>query len=69
MAIALDVADCKPVALNVNENTHPIPKDVAEDIIARIARLKGPIIALSLVSGVLFLSTLGAWIYQGYSSF
>ena len=39
------------------------------DIIARIARLKGPIIALSLVSGVLFLSTLGAWIYQGYSSF
>ena len=39
------------------------------DIIARISRLKGPIIALSLVSGVLFLSTLGAWIYQGYSSF
>jgi hypothetical protein len=39
------------------------------DIIARIARLKGPIIALSLVSGVLFLSTLGTWIYQGYSSF
>jgi hypothetical protein len=40
-----------------------------QDIIARISRLKGPIIALSLVSGVLFLSTLGAWIYQGYSSF
>jgi hypothetical protein len=39
------------------------------DIIARISRLKGPIIALSLVSGALFLSTLGAWIYQGYSSF
>ena len=39
------------------------------DIIARISRLKGPIIALSLISGVLFLSTLGAWIYQGYSSF
>ena len=26
-----------PVALNVNENTHPIPEDVAHDIIARIA--------------------------------
>jgi hypothetical protein len=40
-----------------------------QDIIARISRLKGPIIALSLVSGILFLSTLGIWIYQGYSSF
>ncbi|RXZ67551.1 histidinol-phosphate transaminase [Agromyces albus] len=26
-----------PVALNVNENTHPIPEDVAHDIIARVA--------------------------------
>jgi hypothetical protein len=40
-----------------------------QDIIARISRLRGPIIALSLVSGILFLSTLGVWIYQGYSSF
>jgi hypothetical protein len=38
-------------------------------IIARISRLNGPIIALSLVSGVLFLTTVGLWIYQGYSSF
>jgi hypothetical protein len=38
-------------------------------LIARISRLKGPIIALSLVSGVLFLTTIGFWIYQGYSSF
>ena len=38
-------------------------------IIARIARLNGPIIALSLVSGILFLTTIGVWIYQGYSSF
>jgi hypothetical protein len=38
-------------------------------IIARMSRLKGPIIALSLVSGVLFLTTVGVWIYQGYSSF
>ena len=27
-----------PVALNVNENTHPIPEDVAIDIVGRIAR-------------------------------
>jgi hypothetical protein len=38
-------------------------------IIARMSRLKGPIVALSLVSGILFLTTLGVWIYQGYSSF
>jgi hypothetical protein len=38
-------------------------------IIARIARLKGPIVALSLASAILFLTTLGVWVYQGYSSF
>jgi hypothetical protein len=38
-------------------------------IIGRISRLNGPIIALSLVSGILFLTTVGVWIYQGYSSF
>jgi hypothetical protein len=38
-------------------------------IIAQMARLKGPIIALSLASGILFLTTIGVWIYQGYSSF
>jgi len=26
-----------PVALNVNENTHPVPEDVAADIVARVA--------------------------------
>ncbi|WP_139417402.1 histidinol-phosphate transaminase [Agromyces laixinhei] len=26
-----------PVALNVNENSHPIPEDVAHDIVARVA--------------------------------
>jgi hypothetical protein len=38
-------------------------------IIAQMSRLQRPIIALSLVSGVLFLTTVGVWIYQGYSSF
>ena len=38
-------------------------------ILARISRLKVPIIALSVVSAVLFLTTVGVWIYQGYSSF
>lgn len=27
-----------PVALNVNENTHPVPEDVADDILGEIAR-------------------------------
>ncbi|MET1044597.1 MAG: histidinol-phosphate transaminase [Microbacteriaceae bacterium] len=27
-----------PIALNVNENTHPIPEDVAQDIVERIAQ-------------------------------
>jgi hypothetical protein len=37
--------------------------------LARMERLNGPIIALSLISGILFLTTVGVWIYQGYSSF
>jgi hypothetical protein len=43
--------------------------DEQQAIIARMTRLKGPIIALSVVSAVLLLTTLGVWIYQGYSSF
>jgi non-ribosomal peptide synthetase component F len=38
-------------------------------IIARMSQLNGPIIALSLASGILFLTTMGVWIYQGFSSF
>lgn len=30
-----------PVALNVNENTHPVPQDVAADIVARVAAAVG----------------------------
>ncbi|MFF1878767.1 histidinol-phosphate transaminase [Leifsonia sp. NPDC058230] len=30
-----------PVALNVNENTHPVPDDVAADIVARVAKAIG----------------------------
>ena len=30
-----------PVALNVNENTHPVPEDVAADIVARVAAAVG----------------------------
>lgn len=40
-----------------------------QSIIAQMSRLKGPIVTLSLVSGLLFLTTVGVWIYQGYSSF
>jgi hypothetical protein len=38
-------------------------------IIDQMSRLKGPIVTLSLISGLLFLTTVGVWIYQGYSSF
>jgi hypothetical protein len=43
--------------------------DEQQEIISRMARLNGPIIALSTLSAILFLSTVGVWIYQGYSSF
>jgi hypothetical protein len=38
-------------------------------IIARISRLTKPIIALSVVSGVLLLASVGVWIYQAFLSF
>lgn len=38
-------------------------------IIARISRLTKPIIALSVVSGVLLLASVGVWIYQAFKSF
>jgi len=38
-------------------------------IIARISRLTRPIIALSVVSGVLLLASVGVWIYQAFLSF
>jgi hypothetical protein len=37
--------------------------------ITRMSRLNGPVMALSLASSVLFLTTVGVWIYRGYSSF
>jgi hypothetical protein len=38
-------------------------------IIARISRLTRPIIALSVVSGVLLLASVAVWVYQGFKSF
>lgn len=38
-------------------------------IIARLSRLTKPIIALSVVSGVLLLASVGVWIYQAFLSF
>ncbi|MBD3753747.1 MAG: histidinol-phosphate transaminase, partial [Micrococcales bacterium] len=32
-----------PVALNVNENTHPVPREVADDILDAIGRALGEI--------------------------
>jgi hypothetical protein len=38
-------------------------------IIARMSRLTKPIIALSVLSGVLLLASAGVWLYSGFMSF
>jgi beta-lactamase regulating signal transducer with metallopeptidase domain len=38
-------------------------------IIAKISRLTGPIITLSVISGVLLLTSAGIWIYRGFKNF
>ena len=38
-------------------------------IIAKLTRLTGPIIALSVISGVLLLTSAGIWIYRGFKNF
>jgi hypothetical protein len=38
-------------------------------IIAQMSRLTKPIIALSVLSGVLLLASAGVWIYSGFMSF
>ena len=40
-----------------------------QEILTRMSGLKRSILALSVVSSVLFLSTVGVWIYRGFSSF
>ena len=38
-------------------------------IIAQMSRLTKPIIALSVLSGILLLASAGVWIYSGFMSF
>lgn len=38
-------------------------------LIAKISKLRGPIIGLSVVLGLLLLTSAGIWIYQGLKSF
>jgi hypothetical protein len=38
-------------------------------IIGKLSRLKGPIVGLAVVSGVLLLSSAGVWIYRGLKNF
>ena len=37
--------------------------------IARMTRLRTPIIALTAISAILFLSGLGVWLYQGWMNY
>lgn len=40
-----------------------------KELIARITRLRMPIIVLSAISAFLFLSAFGLWVYQGLKNF
>jgi len=40
-----------------------------KELIAKMSRLRGPIIALTAISAALLLTTAGLWIYQGLKSF
>jgi len=40
-----------------------------KELIARLTRLRMPIIVLTAISGFLFLSALGLWLYQGLKNF
>jgi hypothetical protein len=40
-----------------------------QEVIAKMDRLRRPIIALTVISGALLLTTAGLWIYQGMKSF
>jgi hypothetical protein len=43
--------------------------DEQKELIAKMSRLRGPIIALTAISAALLLTTAGLWIYQGLKSF
>jgi hypothetical protein len=40
-----------------------------QELLAKLNRLRGPIIALTAISAALLLTTAGLWIYQGLKSF
>jgi hypothetical protein len=40
-----------------------------QELLAKLSRLRGPIIALTAISAALLLTTAGLWIYQGLKSF
>ena len=54
-----------PVALNVNENTHPVPDDVIADIVGRVTEALRTVNHLSsiggMIGGVLPFSRVSQW--------
>ena len=54
------------IFIDAAENHH---FEEQKELIARMARLRTPIIALTAISAVLFLSGFGFWIYEGLKNF
>jgi len=62
----LSVKEDDQIFLDPAEQHHYQEQQV---IIAKVTRLKTPIIAFLVISGVLLLTSAGIWIYQGLRNF
>ena len=62
----LSVKEDDQIFLDPAEQHHVREQQV---VIAKLSRLKTPIIAFSVISGVLLLTSAGIWIYRGLQNF
>ena len=53
------------IFIDASEHLHA---DEQQQLVARMTRLRTPIIALTTISAILFLSGVGMWIYQGWNN-
>jgi hypothetical protein len=63
---ALSTREGDQIFLDASENT--IASEQRE-IVARLEKLSGPIMALIVISSALLVVIAGMWLYQGYKSF